>query len=116
MNSTIGAASNPRPRKIPVSAADKLLMSMVVDGPEDVDPGAIVTMVPTVVVPKRSKSMPEKSTVVGEATRVDVADPNNVVPVLGTVVVVVVVVVLEVVVVLLVVVVVVLVVGATTSA
>ena len=114
MNSTIGAASNPRPRKIPVSAADKLLMSMVVDGPEDVDPGAIVTMVPTVVVPKRSKSMPEKSTVVGEATRVDVADPNNVVPVLGTVVVVVVV--LEVVVVLLVVVVVVLVVGGTTSA
>jgi hypothetical protein len=116
MNSTIGAASNPRPRKIPVSAADKLLMSMVVDGPADVDPGAIVTMVPIVVVLKRSKSMPEKSTVVGEATRVDVTVPNNVVPVTGIVVVLVVVVVLEVVVVLLVVEVVVLVVGATTSA
>ena len=61
MNSTVGAEPIPRPRNIPVSAAGKLSMLIVVVGPDGTVPGAIVTMTPVVVGANAPKSTPDKS-------------------------------------------------------
>ena len=73
MNSTTGALSIPRPRKIPVSATGRSSRLIVVVGPPAVVPGAIVTISPVVLGAKAPKLIPDKSTVVDVDVAVAVA-------------------------------------------